>query len=298
MSTEENLQTKEFPTKVAGSGGLMLLIIPALLIVSVIATLAIPAIAIKFITGFIAFILLVSLMGFYINNPNEASVIVFFGKYKGTDRVGGLRWVPPFHDHKKISLKISNFESETLKINDKMGNPIEFSAIVSYCVDSTSQALFDVDNYQEFTEIQSEAGLRDTVTLYPYDHGGEENDSDEITLRGNSSVVTEKLQKEVQSRVSKAGMKVLEVRINHLAYATEIAQAMLQRQQATALIAARATVVDGSIGIIEKALQSIAEKNLGKLEDKDKNAIISNMLLVLAGDANAQPVINTQQSSS
>jgi regulator of protease activity HflC (stomatin/prohibitin superfamily) len=290
--------TQEFSSKVSGSGGLALVLIPLLLIIFGAATFLIPNIFIQTVTGILTLFSLISLAGFYTLEPNESSVITFFGNYKGTDKTTGLRWIPPFHGYDKISLKTSNFTSEKLKINDKMGNPIEFSAIVSWKVQSTSQAKFDVDSYEEFTEIQSEAGLRDTVTLYPYDHAGEDNDSEEITLRGNAKEVSAKLKTEVQERVSEAGIEIVDVRISHLAYATEIAQSMLQRQQATALIAARQTVVNGSIGIVKSALEKIKTENIADFSEKDKTAFVSNMLLVLAGDTNAQPVINTQQSSN
>lgn len=289
------MKTNEFESKVSASGGIILLL--------TLSTLAgagflgffgsTPIVVLATIVGIFA---LICLSGFYILEPNQSAVILFFGKYKGTDTTNGLRWIPPFHESRKVSLKTCNFESERLKVSDSMGNPIEFAAVVSYRVKSSAQAVFDVDDYEDFAEIQSEAGLRDTVGSYPYDHSDENNDSNEITLRGNSDEVTNKLKEEVQSRLTEAGIEVIEVRITHLAYAPEIAHAMLQRQQATALVAARSKVVTGSIGIIEDALKAIEKKKLGNLEDKDKNAIIGNMLLVLAGDSNAQPVINTQST--
>lgn len=294
-------RTVDKPSKVSFSGGvgfLFSLLLPGIFVALGLMDLIDNNVVdiVFYVLGFFFFIFFVS--GFYILEPNESAVIIFFGKYKGTDRVNGLRWVPPFYDEKKKSFKIHNFNSETMKINDKDGNPIEFAAIISYRVSSPAQAEFDVDtdDFESFIENQSETALRKTVSSYPYDHSQDSDEPSEITLRGDSEEVSKKLKDEVQKRLDDAGVSVLGVEISHLAYAPEIAQAMLQRQQAKAMVAAKTTIVQGSVGIIKTALEKVAEENMGSLTDADKNQIISNMLLVLAGDTNAQPVIHTQQS--
>lgn len=304
--TTENIETSTYrtvdiPSKVSFSGGagfLFALLLPGLFVVlGLMNPIDNKFIDVSFyIVGLVVFLFVVG--GFYILEPNESAVIIFFGKYKGTDRVNGLRWIPPFYDEKKKSFKIHNFNSETMKINDKDGNPIEFAAIISYRVSSPAQAEFDVDtdDFESFIENQSETALRKTVGSYPYDHSQDSDDANEITLRGDSEEVSNKLKSEVQERLRDAGVSVLGVEISHLAYAPEIAQAMLQRQQAKAMVAAKTTIVQGSVGIIKTALEKVSEENMGNLTDADKNQIISNMLLVLAGDTNAQPVIHTQQS--
>lgn len=297
---KQTYRTEDKPSKVSFSGMLGVIALIGAMIVTfmILAKLGVPLL----ICAAIATIMPLAFLtpGFYILNPNESAVIIFFGKYKGTDRVNGWRWIPPFHHKRTKSFKIHNFESDVLKVNDLNGNPIEFAAIVSYRIKSPAQAEFDVDaeDFSKFIEKQSETALRKTVGAYPYDNSNDNEESEEITLRGNSEEVSRLLHSEVQARLSDAGIDVLGVEISHLAYATEIAQAMLQRQQATALISARKTIVEGSVTIIQATLKKLSDENIGTLSDSDKNQIISNMLLILAGDSNAQPVINTQQSKN
>lgn len=292
-------KTEDKPSNVSFNGmlGVIALIGAMIVFLTIGAKAAIP-ISISLVIALVPLFFIFS--GFYILNPNESAVIIFFGKYKGTDRVNGWRWIPPFHSQTKKSFKIHNFESDLLKVNDLNGNPIEFAAIISYRIKSPAQAEFDVDaqDFSKFIEKQSETALRKTVGTFPYDNTSDDKDKEEITLRGSSEEVSKLLHEEVQARLSDAGIDVLGVEISHLAYATEIAQAMLQRQQATALISARKAIVQGSVSIIEETLKKLEEDKIGTLTGSDKNQLISNMLLILAGDSNAQPVINTQQSKN
>ena len=234
-------------------------------------------------------ILLVCLVGFFIVNPNEGRVLQFFGSYRGTVKTSGLRWANPFYSKRHISLRIRNFESQRLKVNDLDGNPIEIAAVVVWKVVDSAEAFFEVDNFENFVKVQSEAALRNLATRYPYDAH-----EDEVTsLRGNTAIVAGELQKEVQDRLSKAGVHVLEARISHLAYAPEIASAMLRRQQAGAIIAARQKIVEGAVGMVEMALELLDKSGKVQLDEERKAAMVSNLLVVLCADREAQPVVNT-----
>lgn len=230
-------------------------------------------------------------VGFYMVQPKEARVMLLFGKYSGSDKTPGLRWANPLFLKKKISLRVRNFESDKLKVNDQLGNPIQIAAVVVWEVVDSAEALFEVDDYESFVSIQSEAALRNLATSYPYDqHSG--ND-DEISLRSHANDVAEALKQEIQMRLEKAGVKVIEARISHLAYSQEIASAMLQRQQAAAIIAARERIVEGAVGMVELALNRLSENNIVELDEERKAAMVSNLLVVLCSDKNTQPVVNT-----
>jgi regulator of protease activity HflC (stomatin/prohibitin superfamily) len=229
------------------------------------------------------------LAGLFIVNPNEGKVLQLFGSYRGTVRDPGLRWASPFFTKKRISLRVRNFESSHLKVNDKEGNPIEIAAVVVWRVVDTAEASFEVDDYENYVRVQTESAVRNLATGYPYDV----HDDDIVSLRGSSSIVTEHLKREIQERLSKAGVEVMEARLSHLAYAPEIAAAMLQRQQAGAIIAARQRIVEGAVGMVEMALDLLSQKDIVKLDDDRKAAMVSNLLVVLCGERAAQPVLNT-----
>lgn len=229
-------------------------------------------------------------VGFYMVHPKQARVQLLFGQYKGTDTNTGLRWSNPLYIKDKVSLRVRNFESDKLKVNDQLGNPIQIASVVVWEVVDSAEALFEVDDYESFVTIQSEAALRNLATSYPYDqHEGD----DQLSLRSHANQVANHLKDEIQSRLSKAGVNVVEARISHLAYAPEIASAMLQRQQATAVIAARERIVEGAVGMVELALNRLSEKKLVELDEERKAAMVSNLLVVLCSDNNTQPVINT-----
>ncbi|MFE1783379.1 SPFH domain-containing protein [Streptomyces sp. NPDC059506] len=221
--------------------------------------------------------------------PGEARVCQLFGRYQGTIRQDGLRWVNPFTSREKISTRIRNHETAVLKVNDAYGNPIELAAVVVWQVKDTAQAVFEVDDFIEFVSTQTEAAVRHIAIEYPYDS----HDEAGLSLRGNAEEITEKLSEEITARVEAAGVHVVESRFTHLAYAPEIASAMLQRQQAGAVVAARKLIVDGAVGMVESALARIAEQDLVDLDEERKAAMVSNLLVVLCGDRAAQPVLNT-----
>jgi regulator of protease activity HflC (stomatin/prohibitin superfamily) len=228
------------------------------------------------------------LAGLFMVNPNEAKVLQLFGEYKGTAKVQGLRWGNPFLTKKKVSLRIRNFESSHLKVNDIDGNPIEIAAVVVWKVVETAEAVFEVDDYEHYVKVQSEAALRNLATSYAYDA----HDDQHVSLRGHTNAVADHLKREIQERLTKAGVEVMEARISHLAYAPEIAAAMLQRQQAGAIIAARQRIVEGAVGMVEMALDMLSKKSIIQLDEERKAAMVSNLLVVLCGDRNTQPVIN------
>jgi regulator of protease activity HflC (stomatin/prohibitin superfamily) len=229
------------------------------------------------------------LAGLFIVNPNEGKVLQFFGRYVGTAREPGLRWANPFYTKKRISLRVRNFESSKLKVNDNEGNPIEIAAVVVWRVVDTAEAVFEVDDYNNYVHVQSEAALRNLATSYTYDT----HDEAQMSLRGHTAAVAEHLKNEIQDRLNKAGVNVMEARISHLAYAPEIAHAMLQRQQAGAIIAARQRIVEGAVGMVEMALSMLAGRGIIELDHERKAAMVSNLLVVLCGDKSTQPIINT-----
>lgn len=221
--------------------------------------------------------------------PGETRVVQFFGRYIGTVRRTGLTWVVPLSTHRRVSVRVRNFETNTLKVNDADGNPVEIAAIVVWQVADTAKAVFAVDDYESFVSVQSESALRHVTTTHPYDDSSEHATS----LRGSTDVVSAELAHEVAQRVSVAGVEIIEVRISHLAYAAEIAQAMLQRQQAGAIVAARTRIVDGAVGMVEMALERLEREEVVVLDDERKAAMVSNLLVVLCGDQKATPVVNT-----
>ena len=229
------------------------------------------------------------MLGFFVVNPNEARVLTLFGKYAGSVKTDGFHWANPLLRKRHITLRIRNFESTKIKVNDHEGNPIEIAAIVVWRVVETAEAMFEVENYEHYVKVQSEAAVRNLASQYPYDAYVEGQKS----LRANTGEVAEHLKEEVQARLAKAGLEVLETRISHLAYAPEIAAAMLQRQQAGAIIAARQRIVEGAVGMVEMALELLSRREIVTLDNERKASMVSNLLVVLCGDRNTQPVINT-----
>jgi regulator of protease activity HflC (stomatin/prohibitin superfamily) len=236
----------------------------------------------------LAVLSLACLTGLFMVQPNQGRVLTLFGSYVGTVKENGLRWTVPFFIRRNISLRLRNFESNKIKVNDAHGNPIEIATVVVWSVNDTAEAVFEVDDYESFVNIQSEAALRNMSSAYPYD----QHDGDEIALRSHPVQVSEALKTEIQDRLAKAGVKVHEARISHLAYASEIASAMLQRQQASAIIAARQKIVDGAVGMVELALSRLSEREIVELDEERKAAMVSNLLVVLCAEQNTQPVVN------
>jgi len=234
------------------------------------------------------FVGIIILRGNFVVGPNEARVLTFFGKYAGTVRDEGLRWANPFTNKRELSLRAHNFESAKIKVNDLDGNPIEIGAVIVWRIIDTAQAAFDVENVTNFVQVQSEAAVRSLAMHHPYDS----HDDNVMSLRGQSEAVAAQLVKEVNARIRPAGVEVMDARIAHLAYAPEIAQAMLQRQQAGAIIAARTRIVEGAVSMVEMALDQLARRGIVELDAERKAAMVSNLLVVLCGERNAQPVIN------
>lgn len=231
------------------------------------------------------------LPGFFIVNPNSSKVLVLFGKYQGSVKEDGFHWANPFLTKKAVSLRARNLDTEKIKVNDKLGNPIIISAVVVWQVRETAQALFEVDNYQNYVTVQSDAAVRSLAGNYSYDHF--DDDEEDVTLRAGGEQVNSELEDELQKRMAKAGVEIIEARINHLAYAEEIAGAMLQRQQATAIIAARQKIVEGAVGMVEMALERLEKDNVISLDEERQAAMVSNLMVVLCSDKAANPVINT-----
>ncbi len=281
MKNEKNLQPSSGYTMLLFAlllflGGLLLLI----LIKNVIGALGI-------------FAAILMLPGFVLVNPNSSRVLLLFGKYVGTIKENGLFWVNPLYSKRKISLRASNFDSERLKVNDKLGNPIMISTILVWRVTDTYKAAFDVDDYQNFVRVQTDAAVRKLASMYPYDNFADEGLDEDITLRSSVNEVSEALEKEVQERLSMAGIEVLEARIGYLAYAQEIANAMLKRQQATAIVAARHKIVEGAVSMVEMALKELSEKQVVELDDERRAAMVSNLMVVLCSDKDVAPIVNT-----
>lgn len=261
--------------------GLLLIIVPIFTLLKVVPILAL-------ILGLAGLFMII---GLTVINPNEAAVATFFGDYEGTMKQNGLRWVNPLFRRRKISLRARNLNGQKLKVNDKMGNPIEIAAVVVWRVNDTAKALFEVDDYVKFVDIQSEAAVRHLASSYAYDNIEDEQAS--ITLRDGSGKINEMLEKELNERITQAGVEVVEARISHLSYAPEIAGAMLQRQQATAVVAARKQIVEGAVGMVEMALARLSEKEIVHLDEERKAAMVSNLLVVLCGEKSVSPVVNT-----
>ncbi|HWK55106.1 MAG TPA: SPFH domain-containing protein [Hyphomicrobiales bacterium] len=280
--------TQEHPVR-SFNGFATLAVLLASLLVAVALIVALPF-GFKWVGAVWGVLTLLLGIGFYNVHPNQARVLQLFGRYVGSDRLAGLRWANPFFTKKAVSLRVRNFESGKLKVNDANGNPIEIAAVVVWRVVDSAEAVFEVDNYENYVTIQSEAALRNLATSYPYeDHAGEVQG---ISLRSHSVEISQKLREEVHERLQKAGVEVLEARLSHLAYAPEIAQAMLQRQQASAVLAARRIIVQGAVGMVSAALEQLAAEAVVELDSERKAAMVSNLLVVLCGDQQARPVIN------
>lgn len=272
---------------ISPSGGFMALSFYFLLLVGAIAFIFI-SVPVAITLGIVSFFIL---PGFFINNPNESTLLVLFGEYKGSAKEDGFFWVNPFYTKTKISLRARNLDSQPIKVNDKLGNPIMIGIVLVWRVSDTFKAAFEVNNYESFVKIQSEAAIRKLAGTYPYDNFDDEQS--EISLRSGNNEVHEELMKELTERLTIAGIEVIEARISNLAYAQEIAGAMLQRQQATAIVAARTKIVEGAVGMVELALHALSKKQIIELDDDKKAAMVSNLMVVLCSDKAANPVINT-----
>ena len=280
-------------TKRVGSGAVML--ITALLILAASIALFIlggnSESALMIVTAIVLCVVFIFLLpGFFTLQPNESYVLILFGKYVGTVKKDGWHWANPFYTKKKLSLRSRNLNGEKLKVNDEMGNPIEIAAVIVWRVENTAEAIFDVENYSDYVKVQSESALRHLAGMYPYDNT---EDNHTISLRGSSDEVADALKNELQQRLGKAGVIVEEARLSHLAYAPEIAAAMLQRQQAAAIISARQKIVEGAVGMVQMALKKLSEDEIVELDEERKAAMVSNLLVVLCGERSTQPVINT-----
>ncbi len=270
--------------------GIILLIATALLFVFSQDGSIVWMIALAVVLLLIAVI--VVLPGLFIVNPNESKVMVLFGKYAGSVRQNGFFWANPFYSKKKITLRARNLSGQKLKVNDKIGNPIEIAAVIVWKVNDTFKASFDVDNYEQYVIIQSEASVRHLAQSYPYD-SFEEMNEEQLTLRASTDKISQMLEAELQERMNRAGVEIIEAKLSHLAYAPEIAEAMLRRQQASAVVAARTQIVYGAVSMVEMALTQLADKHLVDLDEEKKAAMVSNLLVVLCSDSATSPVINT-----
>lgn len=272
-------------------GYFMLALLPLLMIADIVFMIMSEKadLHLQFVGGLIVLVVLsILLAGFYVVLPNVSTVLVLFGNYRGSERRPGLWWANPFMSKQKVSLRVRNFESAKLKVNDHDGNPIEIAAVVVWRVVDTAEALFQVDNYDNFLHVQSEAALRNLATSHPYDA----HQDNQLSLRGNTAEVAAALKVEIQNRLEKAGIEVIEARISHLAYAPEIANAMLRRQQAAAVIAARSMIVEGAVSMVEMALAELNKRNVVVLDEERKAAMVSNLLVVLCSEHETQPIIN------
>ncbi|MEY8848912.1 SPFH domain-containing protein [Psychroserpens sp. XS_ASV72] len=280
---------KEEKIIVPANGYLMLFLFIALFFGSIISMIVLES------PWFIVSIFIAILIapGFIMVQPNGSRVLLLFGKYVGTVKRNGFYWVNPFYTKKKISLRASNFDSERLKVNDKLGNPVMISTILVWRVQNTYKAAFDVDNYENFVRVQTDAAVRKLASMYPYDNFADEGVDEDITLRSSVNEVSNALEKEIDERLSIAGIEVLEARIGYLAYAQEIANAMLKRQQATAIVAARHKIVEGAVSMVEMAIEELNKKEVVDLDEERKAAMVSNLMVVLCGDRDATPVVNT-----
>ena len=279
-------------TRKAASGYLALLVLP--LLSAGVIWMFIRAVTVANLLGALAWVaaflaVAVCYHGFFMVHPNQAKVLQLFGTYVGSVRQSGLRWANPFYSKRAVSLRVRNFESEVIKVNDSSGNPIDIAAVVVWKVVDSAEALFEVDDYQSFVHIQSETALRNLATSFPY----EAVEEDDVALRSNPQAIAEKLREEVQDRLDQAGVEVVDARITHLAYAPEIASAMLKRQQAQAIVAARRQIVDGAVGMVDMALRDLEKLNVVHLDEERKASMVSNLLVVLCGEENARPALNT-----
>ncbi len=277
---------KEQPAR-ASNGFMMIAVLLLAQILTVFLVVTMPPM-IKLLALLAAIACFICWFGFYMVQPNQSAVLQLFGRYVGTDFVNGLRWANPFYSKQKVSLRVRNFESSKLKVNDHAGNPVDIAAVVVWKVVDSAEAVFEVEDYENFVSIQSEAAIRFLASSYPYEAVNE----GDMSLRSSGSEITDLLRNEIQNRLHKAGVEVIEARISHLAYAPEIASAMLQRQQARAVVMARQQIVEGAVGMVETALQRLSEKEVVTLDEERKAAMVSNLLVVLCGDHQVQPVIN------
>ncbi len=277
---------KEEKSFSAASGYLYLLILLAVIVSMVFSFIG----EIYWLGAVLIVLTFLILPGFTVVNPNTSCVMVLFGAYKGTIKTNGFYWVNPFFSKKKISLRARNFDSEPIKVNDKNGNPIKIGLVLVWKVDNTYKAAFDVDNYEHFVLVQSDAALRKLAGLYPYDNF--EGHDSEITLRGGGEEVNDELEREIRERLNIAGINVIEARINYIAYAEEIAGAMLRRQQATAVVSARFKIVEGAVSMVEMALEQLSTKKIIDLDEEKRAAMVSNLMVVLCGDKDVNPIIN------
>ena len=285
---------QEIPRKAASGAFILLALLVALVADVLLFVLGIVnGSAIVIIGTVVAFLVLFFLVfGVFVVNPNEARVLQLFGRYVGTASDHGLRWANPLFSKTTISLRVRNFETDRSKVNDADGNPIEMAAVVVWKVVDTAEATFEVDDYVNFMHVQSESAVRNLATRYPYDT----RDDAEISLRGNTEEIAEQLQTEIQGRLQKAGLEVLEARITHLAYAPEIASSMLQRQQASAIVEAKEKIVEGAVGMVQMALDSLSSRGIVDLDEERKASLVSNLLVVLCSDRGTQPVLSTAGS--
>jgi SPFH domain/Band 7 family protein len=273
------------------SGWLMVIVLSVGIIGSIVVLVNTAVLAEPWETGLTILALAVFALGFNgltVVNPNNAKVVLLFGDYRGSIKTPGFWWVNPLTSRRTVSLKVRNFESSKLKVNDHIGNPIEIAAIVVWRVVETAEAMFEVDDYEHFVHVQTESAVRNLATTFPYDA----HEEGETSLRGSAVEVSHRLREEIQERLAKAGVQVIEARISHLAYAPEIANAMLRRQQATAIIAARQKIVEGAVGMVEMALEHLSAKQVVQLDEERKASMVSNLLVVLCSDRDAQPVVN------
>ncbi|WP_353778150.1 SPFH domain-containing protein [Winogradskyella sp. 3972H.M.0a.05] len=280
---------KEEKVIIPANGYLMLLVFLILFFGSIAAIIALQSP----LFGITLFLGIITAFGFVMVQPNNSRVLLLFGKYVGTIKKNGFYWVNPFYTKKKISLRASNFDSERLKVNDKLGNPVMISTILVWRVLDTYKAAFDVDNFENFVRVQTDAAVRKLASMYPYDNFADEGHDEDITLRSSVNEVSEALEKEIEERLKIAGIEVLEARIGYLAYAQEIANAMLKRQQATAIVAARHKIVEGAVSMVEMAIEELNKNDIVDLDEERKAAMVSNLMVVLCGDKDASPVVNT-----
>lgn len=292
MSKNTTHTTNEKITKAASGYAMLFLFL--ILFAGGIAGFAFTRVPYFVIAAVIGFFIL---PGFVLVEPNSSRVLLLFGKYIGTIKNNGLFWVNPFYSKLRISLRARNFDSERLKVNDKLGNPINISTILVWRVSDTHKAAFDVDNYEHFVRIQTDAAVRELASKYPYDNFADEGLTEDITLRSSIGEVNHALESELEERLTIAGIEVLEARIGYLAYANEIANAMLKRQQATAIVAARHKIVQGAVSMVEMALQELSHKNVVTLDERQKANMVTNLMVILCSDKDTTPVVNTGSMS-